>query len=116
MGWMRFVGIVFNVFGICFLVLAVLSVAFGTLFGSADESTVGTFVGGMMGTVGAIANFVAAMVMFFFGAVLLGLRRMVQESIRTREAVAALSAQRSDVARLEGPVHGDAKGRLEGSL
>lgn len=106
MGWMRFVGIVFNVFGICFLGLAVLSVAFGTLFGSADESTVGTFVGGMMGTVGAVAGFVAAMLMFFFGAVLLGLRRMVVESIRTREAVAALSAPKTEIARVKGNVEG----------
>jgi hypothetical protein len=99
MGWMRFVGFVFNLFGVLFLIGAALFLIFGATLGGigSNDSTSGLTMlfGGMMGTIGAVTNVAAAMLMFFFGAVMYGLRRVAEESIATRAAIERLAPART---------------------
>jgi len=84
MGWLRFLSFIFNLLGILFLLAAVGSFLLGATIGgasgsgSSDAAALSAFMGGMMGTLAAFGNFVASLLMFFFGAVLWALRRLVE--------------------------------------
>jgi hypothetical protein len=86
MGWMRFLTVVFNLLGALFLIAAAVTFLLGVAVGGAaganpnEGAALGAFMGGMMGTVAAVSNFFAALAMFFFGAVLWALRRLLEEA------------------------------------
>jgi hypothetical protein len=93
MAWLRFVGITFNLFGALFVIGALVAILVGALLGAPTDfstpetSTIFGILFGMMGTIGALASFFAAMIMFFFGAVALGLRRMMIDTHAMRVAL-----------------------------
>ncbi len=83
MVWMRFLSFSFNALGVLFLLSALIAFALFTGIGSgADPDAgpdLGAFMGGMMGLVGVFTNLFASLMMFFFGAVLFGLHRLIEE-------------------------------------
>jgi len=94
MGWMRVLAFIFNLFGVLFLLAAVGAFIFGAAVGgsagssSGDAATIGSFMGGMIGTFAAVGNFLASLGMFFFGAVLWALQRILAEIQRLQPAKA----------------------------
>lgn len=80
MGWLRFLGFMFNLLGLLFLIMTILAVALGAYVGGATEGSTNVFgmvLGGMMGTLSAVVTVAASMMMFFFGGVISALRRIV---------------------------------------
>jgi hypothetical protein len=80
MGWLRFLGFMFNLFGLLFLAMAIMAIALGAYVGGATDGTTNVFgmvIGGMMGTLGGVVTVAASMMMFFFGGVISALRRIV---------------------------------------
>ena len=94
MGWMKVLSFLFNLFGVLFLVGAMIVFALGAAVGGAtgtganDAPSAVALLGGMMGTMAATANFLASLLMFFFGAVLWALQSILAEMQRMRSNAA----------------------------
>lgn len=95
MGWLRFLGFMFNLLGLLFLVMAILAIALGAYVGGTTDGSTNVFglvLGGMMGTLGAVVTLAASMMMFFFGGVLSALTRIVSAlEVRAVQPVIAAS-------------------------
>ena len=102
MAWLRFVGITFNLFGVLFIIGTIGAILVGVLLGAPTDfstpetSTIFGILFGMMGTLGALVSFFAAMIMFFFGAVALGLRRLIIDTGALRAAIGSLASKARD--------------------
>jgi hypothetical protein len=86
MGWLKFLSFAFNLFGVLFFMAAAGAILFtaavggGAGSGASDGAVLGAFMGGMMGMVAVVSNVLASLAMFFFGAVLWALRRLLEEA------------------------------------
>ncbi|HUR81462.1 MAG TPA: hypothetical protein VM733_11900 [Thermoanaerobaculia bacterium] len=95
MGWLRFLSFVFNFLGALFLLAAAgvffISMAASGSIGSeaGNGATFGAAMGGMIGTAAAVTNFLAALWMFFCGAVLSALNRLIEEAVLRRQHITA---------------------------
>jgi len=85
MRWMKVLSFFFDLIGAFFLIAAVIVFSLGAAVGGSaggdpsNGATVAAFMGGMVGTMAAAANFLAALGMFFFGAVLWALQAILAE-------------------------------------